>query len=554
MTGSGDALSELAQAASSVESLADLARVLRQLRRRQARLTEGPELTYREIAAKTGWSTAIVGGYLTGTALPPTDRFDTMVRLLGAAPKEQGCLATARDRVADGRRHGDSTRSAWPPGSLVPRQLPAPSRGFVGRAEQLSRLDALLADGSTAADIVIVALSGTAGVGKSALAVHWAHRVADQFPDGQVYVNLRGFDPNGSATTPAEAVRGFLDALGVPTERVPTDLAAQVGLYRSLVADRRLLVLLDNARDADQVRTLLPGGVGCVVVTTSRDRLTSLVAAEGAHPLMLDVLNAHEARELLVVRLGQERVSAEPFAAEEIAARCARLPLALTLVAARGAVHPDFPLATFAAELHLGRAYAWLGRDQEAITHLRAAMELLVELGDTTAQAHIHLDLGMTHDRGGRHQDALADAQKALELFRIGDHVSGQANALNAIGWEHSQLGDYPQALVACEQALTLQREIGDQHAQAGTWDSIAFAHRNLGHHERAIACYGNALQLYRDTGDRYYQAEILTHIGDAHDSVADHASSCDAWEQALVILTELGHPDADQIRAKLTG
>ncbi|MFC4471590.1 NB-ARC domain-containing protein, partial [Streptomyces xiangluensis] len=176
--------------------------------------------------------------------------------------------------------------------------------------------------------------------GKPALAVPWPHRVADRFPDGQLYVNLRGFEPSGAAVTPDQAVRGFLDALGVPAHRVPVDLQARVGLYRSLLAGRRVLVVLDNARDADQVRPLLPGSPGCLAMVTSRNRLAGLVAAEGAHPIALGLLSMAEARDLLARRLGEHRVTAEPDAVEEIITRCARLPLALAIVAARAATNP----------------------------------------------------------------------------------------------------------------------------------------------------------------------------------------------------------------------
>lgn len=143
--------------------------------------------------------------------------------------------------------------------------------------------------------VVISAVSGTAGAGKTALAVHWAHRVAARFPDGQLHVNLRGFEPSGQAMEPGEALRGFLDALGVPVTRIPAELPAQAGLFRSLLADKRILVVLDNARDVEQVRPLLPGSPGCMAIVTSRSNLTGLVAAEGAVPLTLDLLTVAEA-------------------------------------------------------------------------------------------------------------------------------------------------------------------------------------------------------------------------------------------------------------------
>src|SRR5262249_29212741 len=136
---------------------------------------------------------------------------------------------------------------------------------------------------------VISAIGGAAGVGKTALAVHWAHQVAEHFPDGQLYVNLRGFDPGGTPMTPSEAVRRFLDALAVPAGRIPVAPREQAALYRSQLADGRTLIVLDNARDADQVRPLLPGSGRCLVIVTSRDQLLSLVAAEGARPLSLDL-------------------------------------------------------------------------------------------------------------------------------------------------------------------------------------------------------------------------------------------------------------------------
>ena len=237
----------------------------------------------------------------------------------------------------------------------IPRQLPAATASFVGRATELAALTGLLKVSSSRQTVVISAIGGTAGIGKSALAVCWAHQVADQFPDGQLYANLRGFDPTGPPATPADVIRSFLDSLNVRPERIPVSLDAQAGLYRSLLADRRILVLLDNARDADQVRPLLPGSPLCMVVVTSRDRLTSLIMAEGARPLSLDLMTVDEARQLLARRIGEDRVAAEPGVSQEIITSCARLPLALSIVAARAAAHPSFPLATLASELKRAR-------------------------------------------------------------------------------------------------------------------------------------------------------------------------------------------------------
>lgn len=241
-----------------------------------------------------------------------------------------------------------TVRSSHRPDTLVPAQLPIDVRGFAGRQAELALLDGLVSDGSRT---VVTLLMGTAGVGKTALAVHWGHRVADRFPDGQLYVDLRGVDASARPMDPAQTLRSFLTALGVPADQAPSGLDEQAALFRSLVAGRRILVLLDNALDADQVRPLLPGTSGGLVLITSRHQLTSLVAREGAHPVTLGVMSEREARELLEARLGRDRVSADLRATDDIATRCARLPLALAMVAARAAIHTSFPLRTLSAEL-----------------------------------------------------------------------------------------------------------------------------------------------------------------------------------------------------------
>jgi DNA-binding SARP family transcriptional activator/Tfp pilus assembly protein PilF len=259
------------------------------------------------------------------------------------------------------------------PAPPVPRQLPAGVAYFAGRTGELAALTDLLGGRAGAGGTVVIsAIGGTAGVGKTALAVHWAHRIADRYPDGQLYVNLHGFDAGGPALDPAEALRRFLDALGVPPQRIPAELEAQAPLYRSAMAGRRMLVVLDNARDAAQVRPLLPGAPGCLVLVTSRDPLAGLVATEGADPLPLDLLRTEEAHELLTRRLGARRVRAEPAAVHDIIARCARLPLALAIVAARAASTADLPLATLAGQLRHSHQRLDTLSTGEAATDVRA--------------------------------------------------------------------------------------------------------------------------------------------------------------------------------------
>jgi DNA-binding SARP family transcriptional activator len=241
---------------------------------------------------------------------------------------------------------------APPPGMVppvVPRQLPTAVAHFVGREPELSRLDALsTAEGASDA-VAIAVIGGTAGVGKTALAVHWAHRAADRFPDGQLYVDLRGFGPDGAPKPPGEVLGGFLEAMQ-SAMGIPAGLDARAGLYRSLTAGKRLLVVLDNARDVDQVRPLLPGSPGSMALITSRDRLAGLAVTEGAPLVTLEVLAGADARALVVDRAGTGR-KAEPDAAAEIAELCGRLPLALAVAAARAAASPALSLGELAAEL-----------------------------------------------------------------------------------------------------------------------------------------------------------------------------------------------------------
>ncbi|MGP4110748.1 AfsR/SARP family transcriptional regulator [Streptomyces sp. 4N509B] len=239
--------------------------------------------------------------------------------------------------------------AATPHPVVRPAQLPADVRGFTGRQEYLERLDAHLSADGTAP--LVAAVVGTAGAGKTTLAVHWAHRVAHHFPDGQLYVNLRGFDPSGRARQPAEVLRGFLEAFGVGEGQMPAGTDELAAMYRSVLAGRRVMVVLDNARDLNQLRPLLPGAPGCLALVTSRSLLPGLSASTGGVQHALELFTEDEARGMLAERLGARRLEEEPAAVAEIITRCARLPLALAIVAELAVARPDFPLATLTEQL-----------------------------------------------------------------------------------------------------------------------------------------------------------------------------------------------------------
>jgi transcriptional regulator with XRE-family HTH domain len=226
---------------------------------------------------------------------------------------------------------------------VLPRQIPMAPRHFSGRDPELRALSAQLDDDPRT--VALTVICGPPGVGKTALAVHWAHQVSDRFPDGQLYVDLSGGQDRSAALSPAEAIRGFLEAFDVPATRIPAGLDARAALYRSLLAGKKVLIVLDGARDAEQVLPLLPGSAGCLVVVTSRNGLIGLVASHGARPLTLDVLSAADAREFLATLLGRHRVAAEEAAVTQLIERCERSPLALSTAAAYAVISPSLPLA-----------------------------------------------------------------------------------------------------------------------------------------------------------------------------------------------------------------
>jgi tetratricopeptide (TPR) repeat protein len=609
--------------------------------------------------------------------------------------------------------------------------------------------------------------------------VHCAHRLADRFPDGQLYLNLRGFGPAESVVTPAEAMRHVLDTFAIPPHRVPADLDMQAALYRSLVSGRRMLIVLDNARDADQVRPLLPGSPTCFTIVTSRVALTELVTVESARPMTLAPLPDDGARDLLSRRLGAGRVAAESPAIAEIIRACAGLPLALALVAARAAFQPAFPLTAIANQLtversdpaafgdfgglgekndpavlfswsyralspgaarlfrllalgpgpstdhaaaahladldedevrplltelsrahliaeiqpgrftfhdlvrsyaaglaattdsevdrraalyrlligyyhgraveavHLfargqrpatgtGRHYfadraaaaAWLatqraallaavtlghvegfhdlasrladaidvyldmagwreeraaiqrvaveatrlagnsrvradsvrnlglaerdvGRPELALHRLRESLQLSRAAGDVRGEARTYRAIANVLSGMGRVDESLRYSEEALALHRdLGG--TGLANALNELGYHRAVLGDPATARRYCLEALeALEREVMPERTRAATLDSLGYIEREDGNLNEAAAYYRAAVDLRRDLGERYPQATSLIRLAETVEKAGDSIAAAEARAEALAILEELGHPDADALRGQ---
>jgi DNA-binding SARP family transcriptional activator len=234
----------------------------------------------------------------------------------------------------------------------APRQLPAVTRFFAGREAELKELGEIGGEhGGSPGAVGIAAIVGSGGIGKSMLALHWAHQVSDRYPDGQLYLNLHGYDPSREPLPAAAALAAVLEALGIPVGQFPRSSAALAGLYQGTLSGRRTLLLLDNARDSAQVRALIPASAGSLVLVTSRDTLTGLAASHGSRTLRLRELCDDEARQVLAARLGLERLATAPDAVARLIAGCGGLPLALAVIAARGTTTPGLPLDGLAAEL-----------------------------------------------------------------------------------------------------------------------------------------------------------------------------------------------------------
>jgi tetratricopeptide (TPR) repeat protein len=308
-------------------------------------------MSLRELQQHTHTSDSSLSRYFAGRIRPPWSVVETLCALANQDPAELRRLwMAAAVRMPAPLPAASAAPAPNPP--LVPRQLPAAPRHFVGRSDVADAMArSLSAQGGA-----LFAITGVGGIGKTSLALAWSHRMVGRFPDGQLYLNLRGFDPCNPPMTPTDAVTELLHALGVPPQRLPDTHERRLAAYRTLTADKKVLLVLDNAADSDQVRGLLPAGPECLTIVTSRNRLAGLIAGDGAQPLSLGPLSDDEAFTFLEARLGARRVEAEREALRSLVASCAGLPLALSILAARLALEPALDAAVLAARLRDDRA------------------------------------------------------------------------------------------------------------------------------------------------------------------------------------------------------
>ena len=463
-----------------------------------ARARAAAGLTQEQLAEVSGVSVRSINHLEHGRRRPYPRTVCLLADALGlVGPRRVELVEAARSREGHEGREGREGRdgseplptaavvpAAGPDSRVTPRQLPATTCGFAGRVGELAALHRLRADAADAHGAAAIGvISGMAGVGKTALALHWAHYVAEHFPDGQLYLDLRGFCDAAAPATASEAIGGQLDALGLAGGRLPEGLAARAALYRSALANRRMLIVLDNAVDAGQIRPLLPGGPHNLVVVTSRNQLASLIAVEGARSIDLDVLGVSEARTVLVNRIGGGRAAAEPDAVEALIERCAGLPLALGVVAAIAQIHPARPLARMADELRAaGRRLAVLNAGDPA-ADVRTVFSWSYRRLDPVAARVFRLlgpvpGPGLDREAAAALTGLSAEALDAAVMRLTEAHLLGQDETGRL--FLHDLLRDYAAELAGLDDADAGRptawercRATGDRGGQADARDSL---------------------------------------------------------------------------------
>ncbi|GAA4257057.1 ATP-binding protein [Dactylosporangium darangshiense] len=565
---------------SGVATLDELAGLLRDLRRRQARRVHSSPLTFGELAARTGWPHAAIGAYFAGRALPPAERLDALLRLLGASPAECGAVAAARSRIAE---HNGAAAPAFAASfGLDELSLPAGPAGFAGRAGAIARLDRLL-PGARA-----VVVGGAPGAGKTALAVHYGHRVADRFPDGAVFVSLRGSDPSGQPLPAVEALRMLLAALGVAPADMPMGVAARAGMYRSLTARRGVLLVLDDAAGPAQVRPLLPAAGDSVALVTGRGG-PAFAARLDEPALWLAALDRTEARAVLAGRIGAERTAAEPAAVDRIITACGRLPMALSVASARAALHPELSLGAAADALEDSSAFAWsygllspparrlfrgfgahpgadltaadaavLGgpSDVDALAELARA-QLVVEhrpgryamhalLREHAAGRTSDAERAELHDRLVAHYAGLATlaAAPALpvlalamqrgryrEAWRIADAVDGPLDAA----------GRWDDRIAVQETAIRAAERLGDPAMLARAQRAQSAAYLRTGQHEAALRRLREAADCFHAQGEPAAAARCRQDLAAVLESIARFPEAIVHDELALALFRRAG-------------
>jgi tetratricopeptide (TPR) repeat protein len=539
----------------------------------------------RDMAREVGCSHTTVSVAFSGPSVPRWGLVELVVEALGGDTARFHELWLAASSAA---RPGEAAaprpaevRSV--PAPAPPRQLPADVAAFTGRIAQLAELDRLLAESTAdATAVMIAAVCGTAGVGKTSLAVHWAHRVAQRFPDGQLYLNLRGYDPERPVQAD-EALEVFLRALGVEGSAVPHRLDERAARYRTLLADRRMLVLLDNAHSVDQVRDLLPGTPSCLVVVTSRSTLPALVVRHGAVRVNLDVLSPAEAVALLR-RLVGARLDAEPEQAVVLAGRCARLPLAIRIAAELAAARPSVPLSRLVAELgDESRRLDLLANDEDDYTTVRTVFSWSCRhLPDSAVAAFQLLGLHPGRDIDVDAAAALFDvepsgAQRLLDVLtraHLAEETApgrfGMHDLLRAYAAEQAAGRDDRQAALGRlfdHYLRTAVRTAGSPRPHAG-WliaersNLLAVAAvaadvspehvvalsaclaRHLdthAHYREGLALHRLALRTAAALHDRAGEADALNHLGTAYMRIGSYPEALDHHRRALTVHREIG-------------